>query len=144
MPGGRLRKGKAAGVRTRGRGLWATRAAWAGPDGLGRAASSGCSSPAPPGLAEGRVSEGGSRAPPVTLGRGRARQGTTGVAESGVPRGVPFVRDRQAPFPSATRDPGNQAEASVVREAVPARPPARQPGASCLPFLMPPSDSLGL
>lgn len=81
--------------------------------------------PAPPGLAEGRVSEGGSRAPPVTLGRGGARQGTTGVAVSGVPRGVPFVRDRQAPFPSATRDPGNQAEASVVREAVPARPPAR-------------------
>lgn len=62
----------------------------------------------------------------------------------GDPRGVPSARDRQAPLPSAARDPGNQAAASVVREAVPACPPARQPGASCLPFLMPPSDSPGL
>lgn len=76
---------------------------------------------------------GGSRAPPVTLGRGGARLGTTGTAVPGDSRGVPSACDPQAPFPSAARDPGNQAAASVVREAVPACPPA-SPGPRAYPF----------
>lgn len=55
-------------------------------------------------------------------------------------RGVRSVGAQRAPFPSAARDPGNQAAAPVVREAVPTRGLVE---CGCLPFLVPPSDRLG-
>lgn len=95
-------------------------AAWAGRSpvlGTQRTAGFGCSSPPGPAL-----SEGGSRAPPVTPGRGGARVGTEGIAVPSVLTGVPSVGSQRASFPRAARVPGNQAAAApVVREAVPTR-----------------------